>query len=456
MFGRSPKLIPLFLLLAVGYLPASPLVAKPTNFIVIYADDLGYGDLSCYGAEGYQTPELDAMAKQGMRFTDFSTSSSICTPSRAGLLTGRYAQRWGHNGRVYFPTSQDGMPEFEVTIAEVLKGAGYQTALVGKWHLGHQPRFLPTNQGFDFYYGIPYSNDMWQDPETPLAEDAVFTAGKTREDYLNYDVNKNANRNLVPLMLGTEVIEWPVDQSTLIRRYTEQAQAFIVANKEQPFFLYFAHAMPHIPLFASEAFKGKTERGLFGDVIEELDWSVGQVLQTLRENGLAENTLVIFTSDNGPWLSKKKDAGNAGSLRNGKFSVYEGGCRVPAIAWQPGSVPANVLCEEQVSTLDLMPTFAAIAGTQAPADRPIDGLNIEAVLSGQFTEAPQRDYFLYRGPAIRVGDWKYIKQKGKAELFNLSNDKEEQHNLVRENPEKAQELAKRLTEVTAQLNQTKK
>ncbi|WP_283432856.1 sulfatase family protein [Neorhodopirellula lusitana] len=451
MRNLSTKLI-LCLLAATPFAVTAVSAAETPNIIVIYADDLGYGDLGCYGAEGYTTPNLDRMAEEGIRFTDFSTSSSICTPSRAGLLTGRYAQRWGHDGKVYFPHHDNGMPTDEVTIAEVLKAKGYQTGIVGKWHLGHLPEFLPTNQGFDFYFGIPYSNDMWQDPEAKLAEDVVFNANLTREDFQNEEVdNKKLHRNQVPLMLGNEVIEWPVDQSQITRRYAEKAKEFIVANKAEPFFLYLAHSMPHTPLFASDAFNGKSERGLFGDVIEELDWSVGEVLQTLRDNELEKNTLVIFTSDNGPWLSKKDHAGTAGSLRDGKFSAYEGGCRVPCIAWQPGTVPAGLTCDAQTSTLDFLPTFAALANTQPPQDREIDGLDIREVLAGNFDQAPQRDFFLYRGKAIRQGDWKYIENKKRKQLFNLSSDKEESKNLFGQFPERAQDMAKQLTKVTEQL-----
>ncbi|MEI6891259.1 MAG: sulfatase [Pontiella sp.] len=428
--------------------------AKP-NFIVIYADDLGYGDLGCYGAEGYSTPVLDRMAQEGMRFTDFSTSSSVCTPSRAGLLTGRFARRWGHNGRVYFPHSKGGMPPSEITIAELLKGAGYQTALVGKWHLGHRPKFLPTSQGFDLFYGIPYSNDMWQAPEIPLAEQVVFNEGLSRSNYLDSVNTKKKYSNKVPLMLGTEVIEWPVDQTTLTKRYTEKAQEFIITNKDNPFFLYLAHAMPHTPLYTSKAFSDKSERGLFGDVIEEMDWSVGQILKTLKECGLDKNTLVIFTSDNGPWLSKKEQAGTAGPLRDGKFSGYEGGCRVPCIIWQPGVVPAGLECNVQTSTLDLFPTFAALAGIDVPADRPLDGIDIRSVLQGDFKDVPERDWFLYRGNAIRIGDWKYVKAKRGDELFNLAEDVGERNNLAKQYPEKTEFFAKRLAEVHAELSGAK-
>ena len=341
------------------------------------------------------------------------------------------------------------MPPEEITIAELLKGVGYQTGIVGKWHLGHLPKHLPLNQGFDYYFGVPYSNDMWQDPEAELAPDVQFKNGRTRDDFVNYDVKSKKYRNDVPLMLGNQVIEWPVDQSQITRRYTQKAQKFIVVNKEKPFFLYLAHSMPHIPLFASEDFKGKTKRGLFGDVIEELDWSVGELLKSLRENGLAENTLVIFTSDNGPWLQKKKMAGSAGPLKDGKFSPYEGGCRVPCIAWQPGSIPAGVTCDAQTSTLDFLPTFAALAGAEVPTDRVIDGFDLREILAGDFAVAPVRKFFLYRGRGIRVGHWKYVKKKDKRQLFDLSSDVGERKNLVEEYPDIAKELATQLEEVTS-------
>lgn len=444
---KSP-LVFLFSLLSVASVFAAP---KP-NVILIYTDDLGYGDIGCYGAQGYETPHLDRMAKEGMRFTDFSTSSSICTPSRAGLLTGRYAKRWGHNGKVYFPYSKDGMPPSEITIAELLKEVGYQTALIGKWHLGHRPQYLPTAQGFDLYYGIPYSNDMWQAPEIPLAENVIFNEGLGQTEYLDGKNGKKLYRDKVPLMLGNEVIEWPVDQRLITRMYTEKAQEFIEQNKAEPFFIYLAHAMPHVPLLVSDKFDGKSERGLFGDVIEELDWSVGELLKTLQEQGIAENTLVIFTSDNGPWLSKKEAAGTAAPLRDGKFTDYEGGSRVPCIAWQPGTVPSGVECDVQASTLDMLPTIAALSGASVPQDREIDGRDIRSILTGSFSELPAPDFFLYRSDnSIRVGDWKLVKAKKKTELFNLSKDVGEKKNLIQEYPEKAEELSRKLTAVNAQL-----
>ncbi len=446
---------------------AMPLVAgeKP-NVVIIFTDDQGYGDVGCYGAQGYDTPHLDRMAEEGMRFTDFTVASSVCSPSRGALLTGRYPKRWGGGG-VYFPRTDHGMKPEEITIAEVLKEQGYATAIVGKWHLGHKPPFLPTNQGFDSYFGVPYSNDMTQDGREPVSDDMVFHEGMTLENYRDYRGNESPRqkyaqyKNKVPLMRDTDVIEWPVDQTQLTRRYTEEAQAFVKANKDRPFFLYLAHSMPHIPLFVSEKFKGKTERGLYGDVIEEIDWSVGQVLLTLRENGLAEDSLVIFTTDNGPSLIMGENGGSAGPLRDGKGSSYEGGQRVPCIMWWPNSVPAATVCDVHVSSLDLMPTIAKLAGAEPPQDRPIDGLDMREVLKGNFGKAPRRSFFLYgRNQAIRVGDWKYrtgrmyghwSKQaKTKAEnpkvvqLFNLKDDIGETNNLAEKHPEKVKELAKRL------------
>ncbi len=464
----------LFLLLNVCAVAAP---ARKPNFVIIFTDDQGYGDVSCFGgAKGYETPELDRMADQGMRFTDFHVGFYTCSMSRACLLTGRYHYRWTNSSRVYFPRSKDGMPQSEVTIAEVLKQEGYATALVGKWHLGHLPQFLPTQQGFDSYYGIPYSNDMAQDGSVPLAKNVVFREGMTLEDYKAYQphtLDKAAEKggyrkykDKVPLMSDTEVIEWPVDQSTLVRRYTEKAIEFIDTNRDKPFFLYYAHAMPHTPLFVSDKFKGATERGLYGDVIREIDWSVGQVLQALRDRGLAENTLVVFTTDNGPWLVKGAHGGSAGQLRDGKGSSYEGGQRVPCIFWWPGKIPSGVVTDYDAATLDIMPTFAKLAGASLPDDRPIDGLDIRAVLAGKEAQAPERPFFIYgRGEGIRVGDWKYRKgkmfgswakrEKGKKnpsveQLFNLKDDLGEQNNLIEQYPEKVEELKRLLQQ---QMNQ---
>ena len=435
---------------------------KP-NVIVIFTDDMGYGDIGCYGAEGYHTPSLDQLAQEGMKFTDFTVANCICTPSRAGLLTGRYPERWGYTNGVFFPRDTTGMPESEITIAEMLKEQGYSTAIVGKWHLGHYPKYLPTNQGFDQYFGIPYSNDMWQDGAAQLAYNFKLLDGKTMEDFRSIRSQKwkkinPEDRGLVPLLENDKVIEWPVDQRQLTTRYTEKAIEFINQNKEKPFFLYLAHAMPHVPLYVSDKFKGKTARGLYGDVIEEIDWSVGQIIESLRANMIDKNTLVIFTSDNGPWLVMKENGGSAGKLRGGKMTTYEGGQRVPCIAWWPGTIPEGTICDHHLSSLDLLPTIGKLAKANIPSDRTIDGLDMSKVLKGDFKNVPQREFFLYhygKEKAIRVGDWKYrngpvsdIPKKGGNDimvdqLFNLDEDPREEQNLADKYPEKVKELAKR-------------
>jgi len=454
--------------------------ATPPNVIIIFTDDQGYGDVNSFSpTQGLQTPELDQMVAEGLKFTDFYSSSSVCSPSRAGLMTGRYPRRAGVPG-VLYPFSTGGLKPSEITIAEALKDKGYATAMIGKWHLGHKPEFLPTSQGFDSYLGIPYSNDMRQDGSMPLAKDVRFLEGLTQEDFQKYqpeqrpapkDGEKKISarqhylkydqfKSKVPLMRDTEVIEWPVDQSQTCIRYTEEAINFIKTNQKQPFFLVYAHTMPHVPLFASENFKGKTEKGLYGDVIEEIDWTVGQVLQTLKELEIDKNTLVVFSSDNGPWLKKGEGAGSAGPLREGKHTTYEGGQRVPTIFWWPGTITAGSVTDFIASNLDLMPTIASLAGAALPQDRIIDGVDISPVLMGKPEQANPRNYFAYaRGQAIRVGDWKYRnvrgrKKKGSAadsagvngELYNLKEDIGEQKNLIGDYPEKASELQKLLQE----------
>lgn len=433
------------------------------NVIIFFTDDMGYGDAGCYGATGYKTPNIDKMAKEGMRFTSFTVGNCICSPSRAALLTGRYPERWGYKKGVFFPFHKTGMPEDEVTIAEVLKTKGYKTGLVGKWHLGHYPKYLPTNQGFDMFWGIPYSNDMWQDGDLPLADHAKFLNGKTLKDYRIFRSSvggksgKEHCHNMVPLMDGNEVIEWPVDQSQITRRYTEKAIKYIKNNEENPFFLYLAHSMPHTPLFASEKFKGKTKRGLYGDVLEEVDWSVGEIIKTLKETGLDKNTLLIFTSDNGPWLIQGEDGGSAGDLRGGKGTTYEGGQRVPCVAWWPGHVPAGKVCNKHVTSLDFLPTVAKLAGADIPNNRKLDGMDIREILKGKYKKAPKRDFFIYAmGEAIRIGDWKYrngpipgiknykSKDPYEVQLFNLKDDPNEKINLADKYPEKVKEMAKRL------------
>jgi arylsulfatase A-like enzyme len=374
--------------------------SRPPNVIIIFADDLGYGDLASYGHPTIRTPNLDRMASEGQRWTHFYVGESVCSPSRAALLTGRLPIRTGMFGsvdrtRVLFPDSPNGLPADEVTIAEMLKEQGYATAAIGKWHLGHLPEFLPQNHGFDTWLGLPYSNDMDMTAERDqgFQTEAFY---EPKSEYWN-----------VPLMRNEEVIERPADQTTLTKRYTEEAVRFIESNKDHPFFLYLPHTMPHIPLFRSGGFAGKSLRGLYGDVIEEIDWSVGQILETLRRHGLAEQTLVVFTSDNGPWLTYKTHGGSAGGLKWGKGTTWEGGMRVPAIFWWPGTVkPGTVM--DMGSTLDLLPTVAQITGAVAPTDRVLDGFDLTTALIGT-RPSPRNTMFYYRGAAlyaVRLGPFK--------------------------------------------------
>lgn len=378
-------------LLLAGIAPTS--FAAPSNIVIIYADDLGYGDLGCYGSPVIRTPHLDRMADEGLRFTDFYSGAEVCTPSRAALLTGRYPLRSGMSGtrRVLFPNSKGGLPATEITLAEALKTAGYATAHIGKWHLGIHEGARPQDQGFDETYGLPYSNDM----------DALQGSGPSGSP-----TPKQDGWN-VPLIHNGQIIEQPADQTTLTRRYTEQAVKFIRATQSKPFFLYFAHTFPHVPMFASPEFKGKSRAGIYGDAVEEIDWSVGQVLEALRKTGLAENTLVVFSSDNGPWLVMGNQGGSAGLLRDGKGSTWEGGMRVPGIAWMPGKIKPAIT-SQQASVLDLFPTALALANATKPAGVSLDGVDLAPLLF-QGKRLPERPFFYYRGNtlfACRLGEWK--------------------------------------------------
>lgn len=408
--------------------------SKPNpNIIVIFTDDMGYGDIGAFGHPTIRTPHLDKMAFEGQRWTNFYVAAPVCTPSRAALLTGRLPIRSGmcsEKRRVLFPDSKGGLPSTEITMAKMLKSAGYNTAAIGKWHLGHLPEYVPNAHGFDYYYGIPYSNDMDKVEKGNYFE----LLRNPKIDYFN-----------VPLMRNTEELERPANQHTITKRYTEEAVNFIRSNTDTPFFLYLAHSMPHVPLFVSESFDGKSIRGRYGDVIEEIDWSVGQVLEALKENGLDENTLVIFASDNGPWLTFEEDGGSAGLLKGGKGGTFEGGMRIPGIFWWPGKISPGVVMD-MGSTLDLFPTFTSIVGKDLPRDRIYDGYDLSSVLF-ENGNSPRNEVFYYRDTeiyAIRTGKYKvhFITQNeyGNQDktlhnpplVFDLNHDPSEKYNIANE------------------------
>jgi len=427
--------------------------ADHPNFVVIFVDDMGYGDLSCFGHPTIKTPNLDEMAATGQKWTNFYVAACVCTPSRAGLLTGRLPIRNGmcsDKRRVLFPNSGGGLPSSEITIASALKKQGYRTAAVGKWHLGHLPQFLPTSHGFESYFGIPYSNDMDRIDKSKdhygLAEDERFQA---------YNV---------PLMKDKSIYERPADQRTITKRYTEEAVKKIHTFKEEPFFIYLAHNLPHIPLFRSAGFKGTSTNGIYGDVIEEIDWSVGQVRKALKDAGVAENTLVVFTSDNGPWLKFKTHGGSAGMLRDGKGSTWEGGMREPTVMNWPGTMKPGIV-HEMGSTLDLLPTFVSLAGGKVATDRTYDGHDLSGVLKGTTNTSPRQEMFYYHGQqlfAVREGQYKahfqtktsYAGQKGAVVhdpplLYHLGHDPGEKYDIAKGNPEIIAELKKLAAEHTA-------
>jgi arylsulfatase A len=406
---------------------------RPYNFIIINCDDLGYGDIGCYGAEDIRTPNIDSLARDGLCFTDFHSASSVCSPSRAALLTGRYPQRTG----IFFvidprtESTERGILAGIPTIADVLKEKGYVTACVGKWHVGHRRGYLPTERGFDSFEGIPLSNDMPMPAEIVFAEDAILH-GVTREQAYH------AKAGMIPWMRNDKVVEFPIDQDDLTARCTRESLRFIESHRDEPFFLYLAHPMPHTPLAASEGFRGKSGRGLYGDAVQEIDWSVGQILKTLDRLGLTERTLVVFTSDNGPRLYPDRRAGSAGPYRGGKAGPYEGGHRVPTIMRLPSMITPGRTCDELATAMDMLPTFANLAGCQLPQN--LDGHDITRLLRGGPDMATPYKTLLIEG-SIRRGQWKLILQpNGMAELYNLGADPAESINLVDKLPEKVSAL----------------
>lgn len=425
--------------------------AKPSsdtpNIVLVFVDDMGYADLGVYGNPSIRTPVLDRLANEGQKWTNFYAPAAVCSPSRAGTLTGRLGIRSGVAGEneskhVFFPNSLGGLPSSEITIAELLKKKGYASAAIGKWHLGHKPEFLPTNQGFDSYFGIPYSNDMNMPGgiEEPWTVDLFFR-------------DPNINFWDVPLMDNEKIIERPANQVNLTQRYTQKAVKFIQDNKDRPFFLYLAHNQPHTPLFASEKFQGKSPRGLYGDSVEELDWSVGQVIKTLKDLNLDDNTLVVFTSDNGPWLTMRQHGGSAGLLRDGKATTWEGGMREPAIFWWPGKIEPKVVTDLG-SALDFLPTFAALAGIELPTDREFDGVDLSrAITEGEASPRDEILYYRFRDVfAVRKGAYKaHFKTRssfaGKEAvtheiplLFNVNEDPSEKYDIATTHPEVIAEM----------------
>ena len=369
----------------------------PPNVVVIFMDDMAYADIGPFGAQGYETPHLDRMAAEGRKFTDFVVSSAVCSASRAALMTGCYHRRVGINGALG-PGATHGINAKEMTLAEVCKQKGYATAIYGKWHLGHHPKFLPLQHGFDEYFGLPYSNDMW--PYHPGVAHLPMEQRLKRWPHL-------------PLIEGDKVINAQVsgkDQEQLTTQYTEHAVSFIRRNADRPFFLYVPHSMVHVPLYVSDKFAGKSERGLFGDVVMEVDWSVGQILEAIRKQDLTENTLVIFTSDNGPWLSYGDHAGSSGPLREGKGTEFEGGVREPTVMWWPGKIAPGTTCDELASTIDVLPTVAAMIGADLPAHK-IDGQDIRPLMfGGPEARSPHDAFYCYYGngqlQAVRDRQWK--------------------------------------------------
>jgi len=427
---------------------------KQPNIVLVFTDDQGYQDLGCFGSPKIKTPRIDQMAKEGVRLTDFYVASAVCSASRASLMTGRNPDKHGV-GAALFPEAK-GLDTKEITIAEVLKGAGYATACFGKWHLGDiGESVLPTGQGFDEYYGIPYSNDMYIGSHHEFHKDVVFNQGYTLEQ-AKKDQEKR-KRNLVPIFEGTKIIEYPAEQSTLTKRYFDRAISFIDKNKNKPFFAYITPAMPHIPLFASTDFKGKSARGLYGDVIEEIDWNMGKLLDYLKKNKLEDNTIVIFTSDNGPWLKYREDAGSALPLKGGKFTAFEGGVREPCVMRFPSKWSKGTTNSEVISTIDLLPTLAYYANASIPKGLELDGKNVAKALekSSYHLEKDYHYYYLKKpreyppSVGVRYGDWKFLKIAEKRYLYNLKNDISENNNVIEKNKEMAEKLEEALNKRTS-------
>lgn len=445
--------------LAAGRLPASP-----PNVLIIFADDQGYGDLGCYGSRTIRTPNLDRLAREGRKFTSFMVASSVCSPSRAALLTGCYPKRVGMHRHVLFPTSTTGLAPAEHTLAEQLKGQGYATACFGKWHLGHLPEVLPRPQGFDAYFGIPYSNDM-NHPDNKGRP----PGGHAGMDALWADPESSLTTWKTPLYENEEIVELPVDQRTVTRRYTRRAIDFIRDHRDGPFFVYLAHSMPHIPLYVPDDVRDPDPRHAYTNTIEHLDAEVGRLLDALDDLGIAKNTYVIYSSDNGPWLGFKHHGGSAGPLRDGKGTTFEGGQRVPCLIRGPG-IPPGTACEALTGTIDVLPTLAALTGGALPAGRTIDGIDVSGLWRGDVGASPRKEFLYYAAhgeiEGIRQGNWKLLAKQPRAQkqnaetaaadtpqvlLFDLEADLGERNNLADRHPDLVDRLRERMLELDREI-----
>lgn len=470
---RSPHLA-LLLTLALALAATVFGQAKKPNVILIFADDMGYGDLGCFGSETIRTPHLNKLASQGRKFTSFMVASPVCSPSRAALLTACYPKRVGMHEHVLFPTSTKGLHPSEHTLADHLKAQGYTTACFGKWHLGHHPEVLPTAQGFDTYFGIPYSNDMNHPDNKGKPQ-----GGPEGMDLLWKEPGSALTKWRTPLMENEKIVELPVDQRTVTRRYTQKAIDFVKTHRNSPFFIYLPHSMPHIPLYVPDDVRDPDPKRAYINTIEHLDAEVGRLLAALDETGLASSTYVIFTSDNGPWLPFKHHGGSAGPLRDGKGSTFEGGQRVPCVIRGPG-IPEGTVCDELTGTIDVLPTIASIIGAPLPSGRKIDGIDASGLWRGTAKKSPREEFVYYtqRGAVegLRQGNWKLLVKKPEAQaqpqkqkktnpktgqkkaeatvlLFDLAKDLGERDNLATTHPEIVNRLRTRMEELDAEITQ---
>ena len=443
--------------LAMVFFASEALQAAKPNFIIIFADDQGYGDLSCFGSKTIRTPNIDRIAKEGRKFTSFMVASPVCTPSRSALLTGCYPKRVGMHQHVLFPTSTKGLNPKEHTIADHLKSQGYATACFGKWHLGHHKEVLPTSNGFDTYFGIPYSNDM-NHPDNK----GKPKGGWAGMDILWNDPESTLTKWKTPLFEDEKIVELPVDQRTVTRRYTQKSIDFITANKAKPFFVYLPHSMPHIPLYVPDDLRDPDPKKAYINTIEHIDSEVGRLLKALEDLKLVDNTYVIYTTDNGPWLQFRHHGGSAGPLREGKGTTFEGGQRVPCVMRGPG-IPAGTVCDELTGTIDILPTIAALTGKPLPVGKKIDGMDVSGLWKGTAKKSPRKEFLHYtsRGDleGIRSGNWKLLVKKprrnnaGKAQLhlFDLAKDMGEKNNLAEAKPDVVKELRARMIALDAEI-----